>query len=67
MKEIADRSGGVSVPADQAAEVLSKLKSRTASRAITKDRSLSQSWWIVVPIVCLLTIEWLTRKALGLM
>ncbi len=66
MKEIADKSDGMMLPADRAGELLDKLKSRTATREITTDTQLGQSWWLLVPLIALLTAEWLLRKWVGL-
>ncbi|MCE9534347.1 MAG: hypothetical protein K8T89_24975, partial [Planctomycetes bacterium] len=66
MKEIADKSGGLMLPADKAAELIEKLQTRTASREIPTDKFLWQSWWLLVPLLTLLTVEWLMRKWVGL-
>ena len=66
MKEIADKSGGELYSADRAGELLQKLQSRTATREETTDKNLWQSWWLLVPLLCLLTLEWVIRKFSGL-
>ena len=66
LKEIADKSGGTVFSADQAAALIDKLKSRTASREFTTDKRLEQSWWLLLPLLLLLTAEWLLRKWVGL-
>jgi len=66
MKEIADKSGGLMLPVEKASEIIEKLKSRTAVREIPIDQSLWQSWWLLAPLLMLLTAEWLIRKKVGL-
>jgi hypothetical protein len=66
MKEIADKSEGIMLPAERAAELVDKLKDRTATREFTTDKHLWQSWWLLVPLIALLTAEWLLRKWVGL-
>jgi hypothetical protein len=66
MKEIAEKSGGAMYSVDQVSELLEKLKVRTASREVATDKYLWQSWWMLIPLLVLLTIEWLLRKWVGL-
>jgi len=66
MKELADKSGGISVALEKANDVIDKLKARTASREVTVDTRLATSWWLLLPLIGLLSIEWLIRKWVGL-
>lgn len=66
MKEIANRSGGEVMSADQAGGIIEKLKSRTATETKQRDKQLWQSWWLLIPLLCLITAEWLIRKLSGL-
>ncbi len=66
MKEIAEKSGGAMYSADRVSELLEILKVRTASREIATDKYLWQSWWLLIPVLCLLAGEWLLRKFAGL-
>jgi len=36
-------------------------------RVIESDTVLWQSWWWFVPIVLLLTVEWIVRKRMGML
>ena len=66
MKEISDATGGISVAVERAAAVIEHLKSRTATREISVDSRVSTSWWLLLPLIALLTVEWSVRKWLGL-
>ena len=66
MKEIAQKSGGEMYSADKAGELVEKLKARTARREMTTDKHLWQSWWLLIPILLLITVEWGMRKWVGL-
>ncbi len=66
MKEIADKSGGQMYSANQASELIERLNSRRATRERIMDRPFWQSWWLLIPLLSLLTAEWLLRKWAGL-
>jgi hypothetical protein len=66
MKEIAVRSGGEVYSADQAGQLLEKLKARVATRDEVTEKHLWQSWWLLIPLIVLLTAEWVIRKFSGL-
>lgn len=65
MKEIAQKSGGETMSADRAAELIEKFKARTATREDVIDKYLWKSWWMLL-ILVLLTAEWVIRKLSGL-
>jgi hypothetical protein len=66
MSEIAQKSGGEMLSADRAGELLDKFKTRIATREETTDKRLWQSWWVLIPLLMLLTVEWVIRKRFGL-
>ena len=66
MKEIAVRSGGESYSADQAGLIIEKLKNRSLSETHSVDAPLVQSWWTLIPVLILLTMEWVIRRYSGL-
>lgn len=66
MKELAGRTSGELLTADQAGQIIEKLKSRTATETTTRDKHLWQSWWLLIPLLCLITCEWVIRKLSGL-
>jgi hypothetical protein len=66
MQEIAERSGGEMLPVERAGELIDKFKSRTAMREETTDKYLWQSWWLLIPLLVLITVEWVVRKLSGL-
>jgi hypothetical protein len=47
--------------------VLELLAPMTQGRIVETDTVLWQSWWWFLPIVGLLTIEWLLRKRAGML
>jgi hypothetical protein len=66
MREIATRTGGEVLSADQAGQIIEKLKSRSATKDEVTDKYLWQSWWLLIPLILLLTTEWVVRKLSGL-
>ena len=66
MKELAQRTNGEMLTADQAGQIIEKLKSRSATETTTRDTQLWQSWWLLIPLLCLITTEWVIRKLSGL-
>ncbi len=66
MKELAVRASGEVLSADQAGQIIEKLKSRTATETTSRDEQLWQSWWLLIPLLCLISAEWVIRKLAGL-
>ena len=66
MKKIAQKTGGETYSADKASELVERLKARTARREVTTDKHLWQSWWLLIPFLMMITMEWAIRKWVGL-
>ncbi|MBI5772396.1 MAG: VWA domain-containing protein [Verrucomicrobia bacterium] len=67
LRQIAFHSGGEYYREEDAGALVERLKPLSQGIVIESDTALWQSWWWFVPIVALLTIEWLLRKRAGLL
>ncbi len=52
---------------EEASELLSRLEPLSKERVLESDTALWQSWWWFVPIVGLLSLEWVIRKWAGML
>lgn len=66
LEDLAAKSGGKVVTADRANEIIDLLKSRTLTKDHRVETRLWESWWTLLLVVTLLTIEWGVRKWVGL-
>ena len=66
LRQIATISGGRYLQEENAAELPELLAPLSEGRIVESDTVLWQSYWWFLPIVLLLTIEWLIRKRVGL-
>jgi len=66
LKEISNTSGGNYYREDQARELISALDPLSDEKEIRHDIVVWQSWWFFLPVVLLLTGEWVCRKWYGL-
>lgn len=62
---VSEQSGGEFVLEEQADSLLEKLAAIDRREVITTDTILWSSYWWFVPIIILLTIEWILRKRIG--
>lgn len=62
---VSEQSGGQFVPEEQAGSILERLAAIDRREVITTDTILWSSYWWFVPIIILLTIEWILRKRIG--
>jgi hypothetical protein len=66
MQELADRSDGRMVPVERAGELLELLDAQVVYRDQLTETRLWQSWWLLVPLLLMFTLEWSIRKHVGL-
>jgi len=67
LRQVAAASGGRYVREENIDRVLDLLAPMTQGRVVESDTVLWQSWWWFLPIVGLLTVEWLLRKRAGML
>jgi len=66
LQQMARASGGEFYREEDARKLVEKLEPMSKGRIEESETILWQSWWWFVPIVGLLTIEWILRKRSGL-
>ncbi len=67
LRQVSLAGGGEYYREEQADALVEKLAPLSNGQIIESDTVLWQSWWWFLPIVLLLTIEWLLRKRLGML
>jgi hypothetical protein len=67
LKQIADVSGGTYLREEQLPQLLEILAPLSKGRVIESETVLWQSYWWFLPLIGLLTVEWLLRKRAGLL
>jgi len=67
LRQMANASGGRYVREENFDRVLDYLAPMTQGRVVESDTILWQSWWWFVPIVGLLSVEWILRKRAGML
>ncbi|MEQ1859820.1 MAG: hypothetical protein ABMA13_07790 [Chthoniobacteraceae bacterium] len=67
LRQVAAASGGRYVREENFDRVLELLAPMTQGKVVESDTVLWQSWWWFLPILGLLTIEWLLRKRAGML
>jgi len=67
LKQVAAQSGGEFFREEEAAELVNRLELLSRERVFESDTALWQSWWWFVPLVALLTLEWILRKWTGML
>ncbi len=67
LRQVAAASGGRYFREENFDRVLELLAPMTQGRVVESDTVLWQSWWWFLPIVGMLTIEWLLRKRAGML
>jgi hypothetical protein len=60
-------SGGQYLREEDISHLADLLAPLSEGRVVESDTVLWQSWWWFLPIVALLTIEWIIRKRTGLL
>lgn len=66
MEDLATKSGGKVFPAENAAELLELLRSRSATQENTQEEKVWQWWCTLLLLIAFLTLEWVIRKLVGL-
>jgi hypothetical protein len=67
LRQMATASGGRYLREENFDRVLEYLAPMTQGRVIESDTVLWQSWWWFLPVVGLLTVEWILRKRAGML
>jgi hypothetical protein len=67
LKQVATQSGGEFFREEEARELVGRLEPLSRERVFESDTSLWQSWWWFIPLVLLLTGEWILRKWTGML
>lgn len=67
LREMSNAGAGEYFREEQGDALIERLAPLSSGQVIESDTVLWQSWWWFVPIVMLLTIEWILRKRFGLL
>jgi len=67
LKQMANVSGGAYLREEDAPKLFDLLAPLTHGRIIESDTVLWQSYWWFLPVIALLTLEWILRKRAGLL
>jgi len=67
LRQVSLAGGGEYLREEQADALIERLAPLSNGQVIETDTVLWQSWWWFLPIVLLLTIEWILRKRLGML
>jgi hypothetical protein len=67
LRQVADVSGGQYLREEYAGRLPAMLEPLSAGRVVESDTALSQSYFWFVPMIALLTAEWLLRKRSGML
>ena len=66
LMEIAKASGGEYFREENSENIAKRLEPFSKGRVEESETILWQSWWWFIPLVCMLTVEWILRKRAGL-
>jgi hypothetical protein len=66
LEDLAQRSGGQVFEPEGAGELVERLKKAISTRQFRNETRLWRSWWTLLVFLLLLTVEWVTRKMVGL-
>ena len=67
LRAIAEQSNAKYLGEENAASLPELLEPLRKGKIVETETSLAQSWWWFVPIVLLLTCEWLVRRRYGML
>ncbi len=67
LRQMANASGGQYLREENIDRLVKILAPMSQGRVIESDTALWQSYWWFVPIIALLTVEWILRKRIGML
>ncbi len=67
LRQVADASGGRYVREEDAESLLNHLAPKGDDTIEEREVALAQSYWLFVPLIVLLSVEWFVRKRAGLL
>jgi hypothetical protein len=67
LRQVSLAGGGEYLREEQCDALIERLAPLSNGQVIESDTVLWQSWWWFIPIVLLLTIEWILRKRFGML
>jgi hypothetical protein len=67
LRQVSLAGGGEYLREEQCDALIDRLAPLSTGQVIESDTVLWQSWWWFLPIVLLLTIEWMLRKRFGML
>jgi hypothetical protein len=67
LRQVSLAGGGEYLREEQCDALIERLAPLSTGQVIESDTVLWQSWWWFLPIVLLLTIEWILRKRFGML
>lgn len=67
LRQMAQNSGGQYLREENAGQLIDLLAPLSHGQVIESETVLAQSYWWFVPVVCLLTLEWILRKRAGML
>jgi hypothetical protein len=67
MRQIATQSGGDFYREEEIGDLAQRLEPLSREKVLEGDTALWQSWWWFLPIVGLLSLEWVLRKWAGML
>jgi hypothetical protein len=67
LRQICAASGGEYLREERFDDLIERLAPLSSGRVIETDTILWQSWWWFLPIILLLTMEWILRKRAGML
>ncbi len=62
MQDLANGTVGQMIDASQIGEVLDRIHARSLPLAVREWRPLWNHWWILLPLIALISFEWLLRR-----
>jgi hypothetical protein len=66
LQQLAFHSGGTYLREEEMGRLAELLRPLSQGRVVESETILWQSWWWFVPLVLLLTLEWILRKRSGM-
>ena len=67
LRPMSAASGGQELAQENIGKLPTFLAPLSQGKVIESDTVLWQSWWWFLPLIALLTIEWIVRKRVGML